>query len=171
MHQEVEFIAEDIAVEVTPNFTSPAQREAKVLLFKNISSFEAQSRKPVPLWLALSLKKRSKCTVTMPDWLKTEKLNSILKAEHREKELQKIHFHYIEVAHSLCKHAREDMTDWNQVYDLVESIRSVRKDKIRKIFMKLSDRSIEDIENISASEICSTKPLLSCSKNALLEIQ
>ena len=81
------------------------------------------------------------------------------------------------------------MTDWNQVYDLVvsyyeltsrliliasihqESIRSVRKDKIRKIFMKLSDRSIEDIENISASEICSTKPLLSCSKNALLEIQ
>jgi hypothetical protein len=88
MHQEVEFIAEDIEVEVTPNFTSPAQREAKVLLFKNISSFEAQSRKPVPLWLALSLKKRSKCTVTMPDWLKTEKLNSILKAEHREKELQ-----------------------------------------------------------------------------------
>lgn len=27
MHQEVEFIAEDIEVEVTPNFTSPAQRE------------------------------------------------------------------------------------------------------------------------------------------------
>jgi hypothetical protein len=32
---------------------------------------------------------------------------------------QKIDFHYIEVAHSLCKHAREDMTDWNQIYDLV----------------------------------------------------
>ncbi|CAL6310042.1 unnamed protein product [Bathycoccus prasinos] len=27
MHQEVEFIAEDIEVEVTPNFTSPTQRE------------------------------------------------------------------------------------------------------------------------------------------------
>jgi hypothetical protein len=38
MHQEVEFIAEDIEVEVTPNFTSPTQREAKVLLFKNVGT-------------------------------------------------------------------------------------------------------------------------------------
>ncbi|CAL6304388.1 unnamed protein product [Bathycoccus prasinos] len=169
MHQvfvfkyEAEFIAEDIEIEITPNFTSANQRK--------ISFFESQSRKRVPLWLALSLKKRSKCTITTPDWLKTEKLDSILKAERREKELQKIDFHYIEVAHSMCKHAREDMTDWNQVYDLVESIRSVRKDKIHKKFTKLSDKSIEDIENISASEVCSTKPLLSCSKNALLELQ
>jgi GINS complex subunit 2 len=121
MFQEVEFIAEDIDVEITPNFTSPAQREVKVLLFKNISSFEAQSCERVPLWLALSLKKRSKCTITIPNWLKTEKLDSILKTEQREEELQKIDFHYVEVALSLCKHAREDMTDWYQVYDLVVS--------------------------------------------------
>jgi hypothetical protein len=88
MHQEVEFIAEDIMVEVTPNFASPTQREVKVLLFKNISSFEAQSRKHIPLWLALSLKKRSKCSIAIPDWLKTENLDAILKAEQREKELQ-----------------------------------------------------------------------------------
>jgi len=137
MFQEDEFIAEDIDVEITPNFTSPAQREVKVLLFKNISSFEAQSCERVPLWLALSLKKRSKCTITIPNWLKTEKLDSILKTEQREEELQvrrsciesrntlipkqKIDFHYVEVALSLCKHAREDMTDWYQVYDLVVS--------------------------------------------------
>jgi len=102
-----------------------------------ISSFEAQSCERVPLWLALSLKKRSKCTITIPNWLKTEKLDSILKTEQREEELQvrrsriesrntlipkqKIDFHYVEVALSLCKHAREDMTDWYQVYDLVVS--------------------------------------------------
>jgi|Transcript_6327 GINS complex subunit 2 len=169
MHQEVEFIAEDIMVEVTPNFASPTQREVKVLLFKNISSFEAQSRKHIPLWLALSLKKRSKCSIAIPDWLKTENLDAILKAEQREKELQKIHFHYIEVAHSLCKYARDDISDWSQVYDLVESIRCVRKNKIFKIFMRL--KSIEEMENISASEISSTKPLFSCSKNTMLELQ
>jgi hypothetical protein len=38
MHQEVEFIAEDIMVEVTPNFASPTQREVKVLLFKNVGT-------------------------------------------------------------------------------------------------------------------------------------
>jgi len=171
MFQEVEFIAEDIDVEITPNFTSPAQREVKVLLLKNISSFESQSCERVPLWLALSLKKRSKCTITIPNWLKTEKLDSILKTEQREEELQKIDFHYVEVALSLCKHAREDMTDWYQVYDLVESIRSVRKYKIHKSLMKLNNKSIDDIENISASEICFIKPLLSCSKSALLKLQ
>ncbi|CAL6303633.1 unnamed protein product [Bathycoccus prasinos] len=40
MHQEVEFIAEDIEVEVTPNFTSPTRREAKVLLFKNVGTLD-----------------------------------------------------------------------------------------------------------------------------------
>jgi GINS complex subunit 2 len=171
MHQEVEFVADEIEIEITPNFTSPTQREVKVLLLKNISSFKAQSCKRVPLWLALSLKKRSKCTITMPDWLKIESLDKILEAERREKELQKIDFHYIEVAHSLCKHAREDMTDWNQIYDLVESIRSVRKCKIKKRFIKLDDKSIAEVDNISALEVCSNKPLLSCSRNALLGLK
>lgn len=170
-HQEFEFLAENEKVGIIPNFSSSTPSSVNTSIFENIVPFRAQNCTIIPLWQALSLKKRGKCSVLMPKWMKVENLVKILKEERLEKKLKVLPFHYIEIAHSLCKHAREDIYEWNRVFDLVESIRSVRMNKIQYELRQnnLGDKRL--IENISALEISFVKPLLFCSKVALFMLQ
>ena len=78
-------------------------------------------RTSVPLWLAMLLKKQGKCSVVPPRWLDAATLRSVIEAERLEDVFQGLPHHYIEIATDLCKHAREDLEDWNALYDLVDT--------------------------------------------------
>ena len=103
-------------------------------------------RTSVPLWLAMLLKKQGKCSVVPPRWLDAATLRSVIEAERLEDVFQGLPHHYIEIATDLCKHAREDLEDWNALYDLVDTIRSVRHNKIQAGLRALDENALKGVK-------------------------
>ena len=81
---ESEFFAQDTLVVISPTFRHPAIRFISVRIsYKYISftlnksnyvkgtfgPFEPYIPVPVPLWLAVDLKKKEKCSIDIPEWL------------------------------------------------------------------------------------------------------
>ncbi len=64
----------------------------------NFGPFEEKIEVKVPLWLAISLKQKEKCTIVVPDWLTVQYLREKVDEEKKSAEFQELHFHYIEVA-------------------------------------------------------------------------
>lgn len=62
---ELTFLAEEDVVEIVPLFSMSRVR----LLSGTYGPFEPPRRAQVPLWLALSLKKKRKCRIVPPEWL------------------------------------------------------------------------------------------------------
>jgi hypothetical protein len=96
----------------------------------------------VPLWLAVALKKRGKCTIRTPDWMTVDRLTQVLDAERESpKEFQPLPFHYIEISKLLFDHARDDISDAYLVRSLIEDIRDVRFHKVETGLETISGRT------------------------------
>jgi len=105
---EVEFVAEDEIVEIVPNI----RMDALNMICGDFGPFFPQIPTKVPLWLAVALKKRSKCTIRTPDWMTVDRLTQVLEAERESpREFQPLPFHYIEISKLLFDHARDDISD------------------------------------------------------------
>jgi len=133
--------------------------------------FRPQMRTSVPLWLAMLLKKQGKCSVVPPRWLDAATLRSVIEAERLEDVFQGLPHHYIEIATDLCKHAREDLEDWNALYDLVDTIRSVRHNKIQAGLRALDENALKGVKltNLSAMEVSVIRPFMSNALDNFLE--
>lgn len=46
-------------------------------------------------------------------------LGSLISLERTDDVFQTLPFHYIEIATDLCKHARDDLPDWDHIFDLL----------------------------------------------------
>ena len=79
--------------------------------------------------------------------------------------------HYIEIATDLCKHAREDLEDWNELYDLVDTIRSVRHNKIQAGLRGLDENALKGVKlnNLSAMEVSVIRPFMCNALDSFLE--
>lgn len=76
---EAEFLAEMESIDITPNFKAGVLRFITVflscspplsdLLQGEVGPFKVQMPVTVPLWLAVALKRRSKCSIRPPIWL------------------------------------------------------------------------------------------------------
>ncbi|PSS32581.1 DNA replication complex GINS protein, partial [Actinidia chinensis var. chinensis] len=62
---ELEFLAEDQMIEIVPNM----RMESLNLISGDFGPFHPQISTQVPLWLAVALKKRGKCTIRPPEWM------------------------------------------------------------------------------------------------------
>jgi len=62
---ELTFLAEEDVLEIVPLFSMSRVR----LLSGIYGPFEPPKRASVPLWLALSLKRKRKCRIVPPEWL------------------------------------------------------------------------------------------------------
>ncbi|KAL6320074.1 hypothetical protein AAG906_004472 [Vitis piasezkii] len=80
--QEVEFLGEDEMVEIVPNMRMDPEFDMCMSLFchpisirmpeweiGDFGPFRPQIATQVPLWLAVALKKRGKCTIRPPEWM------------------------------------------------------------------------------------------------------
>ncbi|XP_010920580.1 DNA replication complex GINS protein PSF2 [Elaeis guineensis] len=154
---ELEFLAEDEMVEVVPNI----RMEALHVICGDFGPFFPQIAK-VPLWLALALKKRDKCTIRTPEWMSVERLTQVLEAERESpREFQPLPFHYVEISRLLFDHARDDIPDIYMVRSLIEDIRYVRFHKVETGLETISGRThAVKLKNLSAMEVNIVRPFM-----------
>ncbi|MCL7041962.1 hypothetical protein MKW94_006858 [Papaver nudicaule] len=153
---EVEFLAEDELVKIIPNMSIDALN----LICGDFGPFYPHILTEVPIWLAMALKKRGKCTIQPPDWMSLENLTQVLEAERDSpREFQPLPFHYVEISRLLFDHAREDIPDVHMVRTLVEDIRDVRFHKVESGFEEINTRThAVKLKNLSAMEVNIVRP-------------
>ncbi|KAL6126631.1 hypothetical protein ACLB2K_074677 [Fragaria x ananassa] len=157
--EEVEFMAEDELVEIVPNM----RMDKLTQICGDFGPFFPQMPAQVPLWLAIALKKRGKCTIRLPDWMSVENLSQTLEAERDSQEsFQVLPFHYVEISRLLFDHARGDIPDVYTVRSLIEDIRDVRFHKVETSLESFEDArsSAVKVKNLSAMEVNLVRPFV-----------
>ncbi|CAF2127313.1 unnamed protein product [Brassica rapa subsp. trilocularis] len=153
--EEVEFMAEDELVEIVPNMNM----EPLNFIAGDFGRFIPQIPIQVPLWLAVALKRRGKCTFRPPGWLSVDNLTQVLEAEREpQSKFQALPFSYVEIARLLFDHARDDIPDMYMVRSLVEDIRDVRLHKLENNLGTFLGTSAVKMENVSAMEVNLVRP-------------
>ncbi|XP_050209791.1 DNA replication complex GINS protein PSF2 isoform X1 [Mercurialis annua] len=146
--EEVEFMAEDELVEIVPNL----KMDSLNFISGDYGPFYPQIAAQVPLWLALALKKRGKCTIRPPQWMSIENLTQVLESERDSHAFQPLPFHYVEISRLLFDHARDDISDVYIVRSLTEDIRDVRFHKVETNLEKFTASTVT-WKNMSAMEV------------------
>jgi GINS complex subunit 2 len=91
---ELEFLAENIIIEIIPNF----KKDELNLLCGKFGPFKPNRPTKVPLWLALQYKKNRKCRIVPPGWLEFEILaNKVEQEKNNENNLQELTFYFFEI--------------------------------------------------------------------------
>lgn len=153
---ELEFLAEDVIVEIVPNITM----EALELISGKFGPFVPPRPAEVPLWLAVAMKKRGNCTILAPDWMSVEKLTEVLEEERKSPRVfQPLPFHYVEISRLLFDHAHDDIPNVYMVRSLIEDIRDVRFHKVEMGLETISARTYAlRFTNLSAMEVNIVRP-------------
>jgi GINS complex subunit 2 len=124
---ENEFLAEETIITITSNIDHPE--------FKFISGvfgpLEASYPCKVPLWLAITLRKRGKCTVVIPDWMSRALLEQNIDNEKNLDLFEPLPFHYKEISQLLLNNARDDFPDPDRVAALLHDIENIRLDRAK----------------------------------------
>ncbi|GFZ43098.1 DNA replication complex GINS protein PSF2 [Saitozyma sp. JCM 24511] len=125
---ELAFLAEEDVVDIVPLFSM-----TKVRLLSGIyGPFTPPSAASVPLWLALSLKKKRKCRVVAPDWLAPEKLQALINDEKNNAEgFEPLPRRFLETSKLLLDIAPDDLPQPAALRSLLKDLREVRQAKIR----------------------------------------
>jgi GINS complex subunit 2 len=122
----------------------------------------------VPLWFAIELRRKGKCTIVMPDWMSPDNLTSVLAKERNSGSFVDLPYHYIEIAKLLLTNAKEDIESPDKVAVLIQDIENVRMAKLKNGCHKVAENIINenmslnklDITDISALEIFAVKGFL-----------
>ncbi|KAG8461675.1 hypothetical protein KFE25_001293 [Diacronema lutheri] len=133
---EYEFFAENTIVMIVPNLTLPVLE----MIHGNFGPFRPLIPERVPLWFALALKKRQRCSIQLPSWLGVDELTKTLEAERRNERFEDLPQHFFEVAHLLLELARDDFGDArtaHSVEGLLADIEDVRHAKMRAQFARV----------------------------------
>ncbi|KAG1676525.1 hypothetical protein FOA52_000068 [Chlamydomonas sp. UWO 241] len=151
--EELELFAEQELVTIVPNFTL----DGAGLLYcigDHYGPFLANSRIDVPIWLALMLHKRKRCTVLPPEWMEKDKLAEMLDEEKSATQFfQPLPFYYVEISKLLFQSAVDAFGEtFLEVTGLIESIRKVRYHKIETGLRKVTDAITVKLNNLSAAE-------------------
>ena len=94
--------------------------------------FLPQTPVEVPLWLAISLKKRRKCSIQPPAWMEKDALAGKLAFEKEHDPFDELPYHFAEVASLLFSAAADDVPEAEAVRTLLEDLSDVRQAKIRR---------------------------------------
>lgn len=157
-----QFQAEKEPIQILPRFRLKKLK----LVSGEVGPFISQSPTTVPLWLALSLRKQSRCTIIIPDWLSQESLESVkkLEKESSKSEFQPLHDRYREIAALLLHHAAEDFEDPETIRRLVADIEDLRQHKIREGMQSLLQTkpatTFLNLTDLSALELNEIRPFL-----------
>ncbi|KAK7256189.1 hypothetical protein RIF29_29627 [Crotalaria pallida] len=156
--EELEFIAEDEMVDIVPNLKMGPLN----LISGDFGPFTPQIVTKVPMWLAVALKKRGKCSICPPQWMSVEKLTHVLEAERDSQEMsEQLPFHYVEISRLLFEHARDNIPDVYMVRSLIEDIKDVRFHKVETDLEAFNGRTIAvKIKNLSAMEVNIVRPFI-----------
>ena len=153
---ENEFLAEETLITITANI------DHQPFLFISGSYGPLQAGFPcdVPLWLAITLRKRGKCTIAVPDWMSVRSLEQNIANERQQTIFEPLPFHYREISQLLLNHAREDITSPDRVQVLLQDLENIRLDRARMGMLSMAEgvhggnaMFSAGLPNISAIEI------------------
>jgi len=152
---EIEFLAEDESITIIPNFNL----DTLSLINGDYGPFKPSIPIKVPLWLAITLKKRQKCKIQPPLWMDVEYLNERLKVEQTTNSCQDLPFHFKEIAIQLFNCASDDIVNVQEVRTLLQDIWNLRHSKLRQGLLLLDhNKPAYKLNNVSAMEVNSIRP-------------
>lgn len=170
---ETEFFAEETIIRIVSEVNHAAFR----FLSGTFGPLEIGLPCEVPLWLAITLRKKGKCRIEIPEWMKPEYLEAKIAREKSQSEFENMPFHYMEIAQLLLTHAREDIGSPDRVAALLQDFENIRMDRMRSGFISLSqqvnkgDKVVStQLNNVSAMEILTVKRFLAESLSMLREL-
>jgi GINS complex subunit 2 len=122
--------------------------------------FRPNMKAQVPLWMAMALHKRKRCSILPPAWMEPESLKHVFEDERQNRGVfQPLPFHYVEIATLLLRDAKDTFGEsLYNVQTLVESIRKLRKTKIENGLSLLSGPMTVKMNNLSAMECNMIRP-------------
>ena len=128
-------VAEETMIDIIPRFSSPPLR----FLSHTLGPFRTNLPISVPLWLALQLRLSQRCSISPPSWLDPASLLHQLTLEKANPgSFQPLPYHYIEVAHLLLHHARDDVMQADRVEEALSDLEEARRGKIHAGLMSWS---------------------------------
>ncbi|KAG0345683.1 DNA replication protein psf2 [Podila humilis] len=152
--REIEFLAENEMIQIAPAIDT---RQDLELLAGTIPSLKPLQLSSVPLWLAITLKKKQKCTIVVPNWMTIESLQAFMKQEDEEPRFCELPYHYIEIAQMLLENACDDIPSADAVRTLVKTLREARQSKARLGVAQLGQNYLQ-MDNIGLMEINEIRP-------------
>ena len=154
---ENEFFSEEEMIEISPNFRGNEMK----FISGTFGPFRPAKPVNVPLWLAVYLKKRQKCSVQLPYWLDNEYLTKVKAEEREQKEAfsTSIPYYYFEIAQLLLSECQDEFDDHRQTKSLVEDLFDSRREKIIKIMKEIDpDTPVKFLSSAGSAEINYVRP-------------
>jgi GINS complex subunit 2 len=160
--QECEFIAEETLITVTSHVNHQPFR----FISGTFGPMRAGFPCDLPLWLAVTLRKKNEVTFQVPQWMTLEWLKEEIEFEKNSSDvLGAVPFHYIEISQLLLQVAKEDIPNADEVSVLLQDLENIRMDRIKIGFRDLSSNvrtgnaaPLVMLSNLSAIELIACRP-------------
>eukprot|EP01112_Ceratiomyxa_fruticulosa_P015192 TRINITY_DN4444_c0_g1_i1.p1 TRINITY_DN4444_c0_g1~~TRINITY_DN4444_c0_g1_i1.p1 ORF type:complete len:184 (+),score=35.70 TRINITY_DN4444_c0_g1_i1:157-708(+) len=153
---QMEFLAEDEKINIIPSF----KMDVLHLISGDYGPFIPGIPKEVPLWLAITLKKRKMCKIQMPEWMDLDNLQHRYESEKQiENGFEDFPFHYQEIANLLLTHASDDIPNSMSVGTIISDIVGRRSAKVFSGLRQVSGvQAAVQFNNLAAIEITRLRP-------------
>eukprot|EP01128_Nolandella_sp_AFSM9_P010967 TRINITY_DN7684_c0_g1_i1.p1 TRINITY_DN7684_c0_g1~~TRINITY_DN7684_c0_g1_i1.p1 ORF type:complete len:208 (+),score=21.54 TRINITY_DN7684_c0_g1_i1:69-626(+) len=152
----VQYFAEDEPVTILPRVSMPTLHLVSGDYGPLIPAVPAS----VPLWLAVVLKQRQKCSFRAPEWLRSAKLAELVEAERNDTSqfLELPAFHYHEIALMLLEHGADDIvgTDEHEeslIRTHLEDLWATRQGKLRSGLISIP-KNDQDVSTLVLKNLC-----------------
>ncbi|WVQ85406.1 hypothetical protein IAT38_007571 [Cryptococcus sp. DSM 104549] len=153
------FLAEEDKIDIVPSFSMTSIR----LISGVYGPFRPPSACNVPMWLALSLKRKRKCKILPPSWMTVEALQAVLKDEKENAEgFERLPRRFLEISKVLLDVASDDLHEQGALRSLLKDLRELRQAKIRHGLQSedVISGGYLQLTNLTPLELSELKPLL-----------
>ncbi|VDN03104.1 unnamed protein product [Thelazia callipaeda] len=154
--EQCEFLAGNELIQITPQFNLDKLN----LISGDIGPFEAGMPVWVPIWVAVTLRKRRKCTIIPPEWLCVDELKKLVTAESEMKAFGEVPRFYLEIAHMFIEHAKEDLPNSDMVRIYIQDLwdkRSAKLNNSSSKFLGQAESCHARMDNITPIEVAYIK--------------
>lgn len=164
--QEIYFQAEDEIITILPR----QALDSLDLIGFDVPKLVAMRRAQVPLWLALILKKQSRCNIVIPQWLEEGFLREAYDKEMANDGFAELPLHWLEIGLTLLENASDDIENPAQIRHLIQDIREVRQAKTRAGMSLINEWHIQ-MDNLGMMEMNTIRPFMVMTMDRLIRIQ
>ncbi|KAI1721662.1 GINS complex protein [Ditylenchus destructor] len=156
---QCEFLAGNEFIQIVPNFNEDPMQ----LICGEVGPFEAGVPVTVPVWLAVHLKKRHKCSIIAPDWLTIDELKCLIVTESERSKFAEIPKRFFEIAHIVLINGKEDVDNVEQLKTFIKDLWDKRTAKMRTSTIKFlgqHESSHANLDNLTELEIAYARQII-----------
>nr|GAT58215.1 predicted protein [Mycena chlorophos] len=152
---ELELIATQTLIDVIPLISM----EKTAFISGAYGPLRPPHKARIPLWMALTLKRKKKCHILAPEWLSVEYLQNKIQEETSQPGFTQLPFHFAEISRVLLDVAPDDLQSPDKVRTLLQDLREARQAKARLGLEGLEHSTIINLSNLTSMEINEIRPI------------